>query len=211
MRENLLKEILFYSKLLHKNGFVSATDGNISVRKEDGYFITPSGIPKRELKENLIVALDSHGNPSKGEPSSELKMHLAIYKARKDIKAIVHAHPPFTTALSLIDVNFDKIPLSEFFITLQRVRTINYFAPGSSELAKKIASIFKCLDVQGAVLKNHGAVTTGKSLRGAYYRMEALEHSSKIYFIAKVIGKPKNFSKETVKRLIETGKNYGLE
>lgn len=211
MKENLLKEILFYSKLLHKNGLVSATDGNISVRKKGGFFITPSAFPKRELEKNQIVELDSQGNPAKGKPSSESKMHLAIYNAGKDINAIVHAHPPFTTALSLIDADFEKIPLSEFFISLQRVKTLCYVEPGSAELAKKVSALFRNPDVHAVILKNHGAVTTGNSLKGAYYRMEALEHSSKIYFMASVIGRPKSFDKDIINRLIEMGKKYGFK
>ncbi len=211
MKENLLKEIIFYSKLLHKNGLVSATDGNISVRRKGGFYVTPSGFPKRELDKIKIVELDSRGNPSNGKPSSESKMHLAIYNERKDVNAIVHAHPPFTTALSLIDTDFEKIPLSEFFISLQRVKTLCYVEPGSAELAKKVSSLFRNLDVRAVILKNHGAVTTGDSLKSAYYRMEALEHSSKIYFMALVIGKPKSFNKEIIKRLIEMGKKYGFK
>ncbi|MCX7829919.1 MAG: class II aldolase/adducin family protein [Acidobacteria bacterium] len=211
MKKTLLAEIVFYSKLLHKNGLVSGTDGNISARTIRGFWATPTGFPKRELKENQIIELDPKGNPLSGVPSSEIKMHLEIYNARKDVNAIVHAHPPFATALSLIDENFEKIPLSEFFITLQKVEVIGYKEPGSIQLAKEAANRFLSPYTRAVILKNHGAVTIGNSLKSAYYRMESLEHSSKIFFLAKLLGNPKTFDKKLVARLIELGNNYGLK
>lgn len=211
MKRALLKEFIFYSKLLHKNGLVSATDGNISLRLENGFLATPSSFPKRELKEEQIVEIDAQGKPLSGKPSSEIKMHLEIYKTRKDVNAVVHAHPPFVTALSLIDEDFERIPLSEFFITIQKVKILEYKEPGSFELAKETAKLFKTKEPRAVVLKNHGAVTVGSSLKSAYYRMESLEHSSKIYFLAKLLGKPQSFDKNLISRLVEMGKNYGLK
>jgi L-fuculose-phosphate aldolase len=212
MKKTFLDDIVFYSKLLHQNGFVSATDGNISIRYNKGFLVTPSGFPKREVKKNDIVKIDLKGNPlSAKAPSSEIKMHLAIYKTRNDVKAVVHAHPPFATALSLIDEDFENIPLSEFFITLQKVKKVGYFEPGSEKLALEVAKCFKSKETRAVVLKNHGAVTVGNSLKSAFYRMESLEHSSKIYFLAKLIGNPKSFDKELKSRLIQIGKNYGLK
>ncbi|MFB3851967.1 MAG: class II aldolase/adducin family protein [Acidobacteriota bacterium] len=211
MKRALLKEFIFYSKLLHKNGLVSATDGNISLRLDNGFLATPSGFPKRELKEEEIVELDAQGNSLSGKPSSEIKMHLEIYKTRKDVNAVVHAHPPFVTALSLIDEDFERIPLSEFFITIQKVKTLGYIEPGSFELARKTAKLLKAKETRAVVLKNHGAVTVGNSLKSAYYRMESLEHSSKIYFLAKLMGNPKSFDKNLKSKLVAMGKNYGLK
>lgn len=212
MKVSYLEDIVFYSKLLHKNGFVSSTDGNISLRHNKGFFATPSGFPKRELKKSDIVEIDLNGNPlSAKAPSSEIKMHLAIYRTREDVNAVVHAHPPFVTALSLIDEDFEKIPLSEFFITLQKVAKIGYKEPGSEDLAAEVAKNFKLKETRAVVLKNHGAVTVGTSLKSAFYRMESLEHSSKIYLLSKLIGNPKSFNKKIKERLIKMGKNYGLK
>lgn len=211
MTPDFLKEILFYSKLLHKNGFVSSTDGNISIKHSKGFLVTPSGFPKREIKKKDIVKIDEEGNIISGSPSSEIKMHLKIYKVRKDVSAVIHSHPPFATALSLVDFDFNDIPLSEFFITLQKVSIIGYKEPTSKELAMEVAKQFKSKETRAVVLKNHGAVTVGRTLREAYYRMESLEHSSKIYFIAKLLGNPKSFSKDLQRKLILIGKNYGIK
>lgn len=211
MSSDFLREILFYSKLLHKNGLVSSTDGNISLKYEKGFLVTPSGFPKRELKKKDIVKIDEEGNIISKSPTSEIKLHLEIYKVRKDVSAVVHSHPPFTTALSLVDFDFNEIPLSEFFITLQKVSTVGYKEPGSRALALEVAKQFKAKETRAVVLKNHGAVTIGVSLKEAYYRMESLEHSSKIYFIAKLLGSPKSFSKDLQRRLILIGKNYHIK
>ncbi len=205
-----LKEVIYYSKLLHKQNLVSSTDGNLSVRIGDGFVITPTGVPKRELKVEDLVNLDKNGKPLKnGKPSSEVNLHLEIYKRRKDVNAIVHAHPPFTIALSLIADSLEDFPLSETIITLGKVSIAPFKMPGSLELAKEVADILG--EGRAVILKNHGAVTVGSSIKSAYYRMESLEHSSKILFLSKLLGKPSSFTKKQISDLNKISKNYGLK
>jgi len=189
-----LKEVVYYAKLLHKQNLVSSTDGNLSIRRDDGFVITPTSIPKRELKVEDLVNLDKNGKQLKNrKPSSEVNLHLEIYKRRKDVNGIVHAHPPFTIALSLIVDSLEEFPLSETIITLGKVKIAPFKMPGSIELAKEVAKVLG--EGRAVILKNHGAVTVGGSLQSAYYRMESLEHSSKILFLSKLLGKPSSFTK----------------
>lgn len=208
---NLKKEIIFYSKKLHEKGFVSATDGNISVKVKKRFIVTPTSFPKQELKEKDLVDLDKNGNPIKGNPSSEVKMHLKIYETREEIQAVVHAHPPFVTALSLIVEDFDVIPLSEFFITLKKVKVLPFLLPGSEKLSEEVREAVKDKNVTALVLKNHGAVTIGISLKSAFYKMEALEHAAKTFLFSNILGSPKPFPKKVIEKLIKIGENYGLK
>lgn len=203
-----LKEVIRYAKLLHKKGFVSSSDGNISIRSKEGIFITPSGIPKRELKEKDLIFLKEEKKVDGA--SSETSLHLEIYKKRDDVFAIVHAHPPFTTALSLTDISYEGCPLSESIITLSVVKMVPFKMPGSIELAQETAKVLG-KEGRAVILKNHGAVTVGSSLRTAYYRMEALEHSSKIFFLANLFGKVKPFDKKLIEKLLKISKEYGLK
>jgi L-fuculose-phosphate aldolase len=211
MKDGARETLLRYSKLLHKNGLVSSSDGNLSFRlPEGGFIVTPSGIPKRELSRDLLVMLDGKGNSVSGKPSSEWKLHYEIYKKRKDAGAVVHAHPPFAIALSLLGISLEDCPLSEVRIALGSVKLVPYQEPGTLNLAQNAAKALG-KDGKAAILCNHGAVAVGRDIKSAYYRMEALEHASKIYYHALLLGKPKPFSPAVKKRLDQIAKIYNKE
>lgn len=203
-----MNEIAKYSRLLHKKGLVSATDGNLSERLPlGGFVVTPSGVPKREVSEKMLVKMDRAGKAVSGNASSEWQLHKAVYASRKDVGAVVHAHPPYAVALSLLGMSLEDCPLSEVRISLGAVKLVPYEEPGSIKLAERAA---KALGKEGkaVILANHGAVAVGRDIRSAYYRMEALEHAAKIYFHALMLGKPKPFSAAIKKRLDRIAKIY---
>lgn len=162
---------------------VVACDGNISFRRPDGTIvITPSGMPKGELKPSQLLVLDAEGNVVKGsrKPSSETNMHLEIYKARPDVQAIMHAHPIVATAVTVAGLPFPSRIVTEGAMVLgDTVPVVPYEAPGSMELARACAEYAKKANV--LLMERHGALALGKELHEALYRLETLEAVAKIY------------------------------
>ena len=195
---------------LHDRGYVSATDGNLSARLPGGGFLTtPSGLPKVELTEAALVRLDESGIPAAGgKPSSEWPMHGAIYSARPDVGAVVHAHPPFATALACAGTPLDRPILSEVVISLGKVPLIPFALPSTRELALTVARGLG--DHSAALLANHGAVTVGDSPRSAYYRMETLEQAARIHLYTRLLGGGAPLPRESVEALRTLGEGYSL-
>lgn len=163
-------------------GLVAACDGNISFRRADGLIvITPSGVPKGELKPKrlLVLNLDGQVVAGVGKPSSEAGMHLAIYRQRKDVHAIIHAHPQTATAITVAGIPFPADVVTAGAMVLGHVPTVPYAAPGSPELAQETADAAMHCNV--LLLEHHGAVTLGYDLKEAFYRMETLEMTAKMY------------------------------
>ncbi|WP_457755476.1 class II aldolase/adducin family protein [Thermodesulfatator indicus] len=165
-------------------GLMVGTEGNLSVRVKDKVYITPSGVFKKELSPQDIVVLDLEGNVLEGRnPSSEYRMHLALYEAREDITAIIHAHPPYTLALDLTGEDFSRDYLAEMPMILRKISRVPYREPGTEELAQEVAKAAKETNV--LVLERHGAVTLGKSLSQALNLMLVLEKVCKVILLAK--------------------------
>jgi len=209
MADEARRDLVTYGRRLYEKGFVAATDGNLSVRLPGGGFLaTPTGLPKGELSESVMARLDGHGRPSAGQPSSEWPMHLAIYEARADVAAVVHAHPPFATALACAGRGIDRPVLSEVVISLGTVPLAPFELPSTSDLARGVAS---ALAGNAAVLlANHGAVTVGPDLRTAYYRMETLEQAARISLYADLLGGGNPLPEPAVRALKNLGEGYGL-
>ena len=161
---------------------VVACDGNISFRRKDGNIvITPSGYPKGELTPDMLVVIDAKGNnlSNNFKPSTEMNMHLAIYRLRPDVNAIVHAHPPVATAVTVAGTVFPNNIVTEGRDFLGPVATVPYEDPASEELAQACAKAMLGHNV--ILMANHGATTVGKNLKEAGYRMETLEAVASIY------------------------------
>lgn len=162
----------------------ASLEGNISVRfKNETLLCTPAGIPKFRLRPNEIVHVDLLGNAlSSGSPTSELALHLAIYRDRPDCQAIVHAHPPFATALawSHAKPRLDLAP--EALMVLGAVALVPYFTPGTAEVDAAIRPFAK--HHKSFLLANHGAVTLGSSVEDAFCRMEILERVCRVGSLA---------------------------
>jgi L-fuculose-phosphate aldolase len=175
---SLRADLIWVCRQLCGRGLVAATDGNVSCRCEDGLvLITPSGIPKGELEATDLLRIDDQGQVVAGarKPSSEFRMHLAVYERRPDVGAIVHAHPPLLTAFTLAAVPFVAEALPEVWLNVGPVPTAPYATPSTSEVVASIAPYIE--GHQAILLERHGSLTMGKDLKEAYLRLEKLEHA----------------------------------
>ncbi len=203
-------------KICHKvyaKGFVSAYDGNISaVASPETFYITRSAISKGDVTVDDILEIDFHGNivSGKGKISTEYKIHLFAYAHRKEVNAVVHCHPTYATAFASTGQGLTKNVFPEVVLTLGKVPLCKYATPSTDDLPQ---SMKPYIDYAWALLlQNHGAVTLGKTLNDAYFKMEKLEHVAKILFLAKQLGGEKELPIEKVKELFDISKSaYGLD
>ncbi|MBF0207891.1 MAG: class II aldolase/adducin family protein [Oligoflexia bacterium] len=177
------KEIVKVVHLMYQRQFIAASDGNVSALLDDGNVITtPSGIPKGLINEDDLVIVNRHGEKIAGaehlQPSSELKMHLRVYELRSDVRAIVHAHPPITTAFSVANVRLSDVILPETIFTLGMIEFSEYATPTTEKVAESISEAVVSNDV--IVLTRHGSLTVGKTLMEAFSKLDSLEHTCKI-------------------------------
>lgn len=206
-------QIVKISHLLYKNKFVSAYDGNISALSDRStIFITRSNVCKGDLTSDDILEIDLDGNliSGEGKVSTENKLHRFIYQNRKDVKAIIHCHPIYSTALTLVNEGFLENYFPEVFLTLGNIPICKYATPSTDELIDSIKNYVK--DSNVLLLQNHGAVTFGSSIIDAYYKMEKLEHSAHTISIACLIGLPRKLTSEDLKKLISIAEStYGIK
>lgn len=202
-------EIVRFGKLLHQTGLVAATDGNLSVRLGDGTFLcTPTVMSKGLMEPDDLVIVDPLGQKVSGRRnvSSEIAMHLFIYRNRPDVGAVVHAHPPTATGFAAAGIPLDKALCSEIVITLGTVPLANYETPGTPELAEALAPLVG--DHDAILMANHGVVTYGEDLLTAYMNMETVEHYAKIALVTHMLGKQKPLSETHVSKLREIRMKY---
>ena len=167
-------------RMYHKN-FVAANDGNISVKTgPDAIWTTPTGVSKGYMTPDMMVKMNLSGKIMSGtlEPSSEIKMHVRVYRENPEVRAVVHAHPPVATSHAIAGIALDKPILTEAILTLGVVPIAPYATPGSPDVPDSIAPF--CKDYNAVLLANHGALTWGTDLMQAYFRMESLEHYAHI-------------------------------
>ena len=201
-------DLVTFGRRLYEKGFVAATDGNLSARQQEGFLATPTGLPKGELQAGFLARLDREGRSVQGRVSSEWPMHHAIYRAMPEVGAVVHAHPPFATALACAGLAIDRPMLSEVVISLGSVPLVPFEIPSTPELAEKVAE-----GLRGRVavlLANHGAVTVGPDVRTAYYRMETLEQTARIFLYAELLGGARPLPHAAVEALRDLGQGYRL-
>lgn len=210
---SLEEDLIRICHKVYEKGFVSAYDGNISAATHDNTFlITRSGVNKGEVTHKDILEIDITGRILKGEGrvSTEYKLHFFAYSRRKEVNAIVHCHPVFTTAFSTAGEELPHYIFPEVILTLGKIPLCKYATPSTEELPK---SLMPYIDFAWAfMLQNHGAVTLGKSLDDAYYKMEKLEQSAKTIFLAKMLGKVNPLSSEQINELISIAESaYGIK
>jgi L-fuculose-phosphate aldolase len=205
------EEICFVGHKLWEKGWVASNDGNISVRiGADKFLTTPTGVSKLLLKPEMILTVNSKSEVVQGnkkyKPSSEFPMHARCYKERNDINAVVHAHPPYSTAFAVANIPLDNYILPEAIIAFGAVPVAQYATPSTQEVPDSIA---KWLDKHDVILmQNHGALTLSQTLMGAYYRLETLEMLAKTTFIANLIGKPKELSQKQIQDCLTLRQKY---
>ena len=206
-KQNLVKAC----RKLADRGFVAATDGNVSLRLDDGtILITPSGRSKAEVDEDelIVVGLDGRVVGGIGRPSTEFGMHTLIYRKRPDVRAIVHAHPVHATAFAAARIALDKLIFPEVIVTLGRIPLADYSTPSTAEVAAAIEPLV--VDFDAILLANHGVVTCGPDLDDAYNKMEKVEHTAAVNFIAMQLGGAKELTVDEVQRLASVSeRSYG--
>jgi len=198
------REILRIGKLLHDRGLIAATDGNISVRlSEHSVLITPTCISKGMMATEDLVVVDMHGRRLSGfrDVSSEIAMHMTIYRMRPDIFAVVHAHPPTATGFAACGLALDQALISEVLLSLGDVPLARYATPGTSELSEALEPFIP--DHDAVLMANHGVVTYGADLMQAYLNMETVEHFAKIALVVKQLGCGHPLGTDQVNRLLE--------
>ena len=202
-------EIVRFGKMLHQTGLVAATDGNLSVRLENGNVLsTPTLMSKGLMEPQDLVMVDPSGNKVNGSRgvSSEIAMHLLIYRLRPDVGAVVHAHPPTATGYAAAGIALDRALCSEIIVTLGSVPLANYETPGTQELAEALAPLVAEHDA--ILMANHGVVTCGADLLTAYMNMETVEHFAKIALVTHLLGKQQPLSDQHVDKLREMRVKY---
>src|SRR4030095_7082143 len=198
----LKSEIIYYSKLCYSNGYVKAADGNLSVRTKKNYILaTATETRKGKLEPGDLVKVDLKGKLIQGKKksSTELKLHLFIYNKRKDVNAVVHTHPVFSSAFAASGEALDKIVLPEIYLKFGKIPLAKYGTPSTDELPASIADYIA--DYNAILLANHGLVTCGASIEEAYYLTEKVEQFAKISFYSRLLGGEKQLTKEQIKKL----------
>ena len=205
--------IVEIGRRLHERGLISGIDGNISIRlSKSRVLVTPSGVNKGYLRPSDLLIVDIEDGSKvkgKGKPTSEIRMHLEAYRLRSDIGAVVHAHPPTAVALSVAGVSLSQCFIAEDLLQYGIVPTAPYATPGSEDVPRALARYI--VDHEAVMLERHGSVTVGRTVYEAYNRLESLEHTAKITFMALQLGNPKPLPDREVERLIELAESMGVK
>jgi L-fuculose-phosphate aldolase len=196
------KIIIEIGKLLYDRSYVVSSDGNVSIRLgEDLVLATPTMTCKGRMTEDSLALTDMDGKPlGKQKASSELAMHLLIYKERPDIKAVCHAHPPHGTAFAVAGLAIDQPILSEVILTLGCVPLTGYGTPSTNELTEAMKPFVK--NHNALLMANHGAVAYGEDAWQAFDRLETLEHTAKIAILSRALGGANNLPADAIEKLI---------
>lgn len=196
------QEIIEAGKRLYQKGMVASNDGNISARlNENEILITPTGVCKGDMTPDQLLKVDMNGNVLSGfmKPTSEMKMHLAVYRNRSDVRGVVHAHPPKATAFAVAGLGFDKITLPEVVFSLGQIYLAEYGTPSTEQVPRSVEKHISSADA--LLLANHGALTVGSSVIDAYYKMETLEHFASISIYARLLGGEKALNENQANEL----------
>jgi len=197
------REIVFFGKILHQFGYVAAMDGNLSVRlDEERILATPTAMSKGLLRPSDLVIVDRDGRLIAGRHpvSSEIAMHLMIYRLRPDIRAIVHAHPPTSTGFAAAGMALNQPLVCEVVIGLGSIPLAKYGTPGTPELCDSLAPLIPQYDA--ILMANHGVVAYADTLHDAYMKMETVEHFARIALVTHVLGCQQPLGEEELGKLI---------
>jgi len=196
------RDIVAVCQRLYQRGFIAGTEGNVSaLETPERLWITPSGHHKGLLQPADLLLIDLQGGVlfGNGQPSSETPMHLALYRCRPDIRAVVHAHPPLATALTVAGCRLEPPLLPEAVVALGEVPTIAYQMPTTWQFANAVGAAMR--HAAAALLENHGSVTVGPSLHAAFNRMEIVERAAQVLYLAKLLGRVQPLSPDAVAAL----------
>lgn len=198
------RQICEVGRRLYQHFFVAANDGNISVRlNEREILMSPASVSKADMHPDSLVKITPEGEQisANGDyrASSESRMHLAIYRERPDIRAVVHAHPPTATGFAVANFGLDQPFLPEVVVRTGATPVVPYTIPGGDELPQSMIPYIK--DHLTLLLGNHGVVAYGPTLRDAMFNMETIELNARIYLTAYQLGHVQFLNEEEVAAL----------
>ncbi|MBZ5682109.1 MAG: class II aldolase/adducin family protein [Acidobacteriia bacterium] len=202
-------EIVRYGRMLHGRGFVAAMDGNLSVRLKSGkILVTPTCVSKGTMRPTDLVIVNMEGERVAGRRNvtSEIGMHLLIYRLRPDIQAIVHAHPPTATGFAAAGIPLTEPLVCEVVIGLGCIPLARYGTPGTSELAKTLEPFVPNYDA--ILMSNHGVVAYADTLEHAYMKMETVEHFAQIALVTHLLGRQQPLQEGDVEKLLLARAKY---
>jgi len=211
LESSLRADIVEVGRRMYARGYTASNDGNISARLgSDRLLMTPKSVCKGFMTPDMMCITDLEGKKIAGDrdPSSEMLMHLEVYRQRPDANAVVHAHPPTATGFAVAGIPLDRAVLAEVLTTLGSIPIAAYATPSTRELPEAVRQYVKAHD--GMLLANHGALTIGADLFSAYFKMETIEHFAKISLVARLLGGENLISREEVIRLQGLRGSYGI-
>jgi L-fuculose-phosphate aldolase len=207
--DELRREIVEIGRWIHRLGFVTGYDGNISARLDSQRILsTPTTICKGMMQVDDLVVVDYEGKKITGRRNvtSEMAMHLLIYKRRPDVHGVVHAHPPTATGYAAAGLSLNKALVSEVVLSLGCIPLARYGTPGTPELTEALYPLVASFDA--ILMANHGVVTCGPDLERAYFKMETVEHFAKISLVTELLGRQVLLSETDVDKLLEARARY---
>jgi L-fuculose-phosphate aldolase len=210
--QQLRADIIQVGRLMFDKGWIAANDGNLSVRLEDDRILaTPTGVCKGMMDATDLILCNLEGEKVCGERelTTEMGMHLAIYRLRPDVRGIVHAHPPAATGFAAAGRALNLALLPEVIICLGSVPLADYGQPGTAALLEGMLPYIPKYDA--LLLANHGAVAYGEDLLQAYFRMETVEHLARIALVAELLGGPKVLPRAEVQKLFDSRARYRVQ
>lgn len=203
------EEIVHYGRMLHERGFVAAMDGNLSVRLDyDRLLVTPTCVSKGAMRPADMVIVDQDGERLAGRRNvtSEIGMHLLVYRLRPDVRAIVHAHPPTATGFAAAGIPLTEPLVCEVVMGLGCIPLARYGTPGTSELAQTLEPYVPNYDA--ILMSNHGVVTYGDTLEHAYMKMETVEHFAQIALVTHLLGRQQPLKDVEIEKLLLARTKY---
>jgi L-fuculose-phosphate aldolase len=212
VESQLRADIVEVGRRMYAREYTDSNAGNISVRLgDDRLLMTPKSVCKGFMTPDMMCITDLDGRKLQGDrdPSTEMLMHLEVYRQRPDVQAVVHAHPPIATGFAVAGIPLDRPVLAEVLTTLGSIPIAAYATPSTKELPEAVRKYIKAHD--GMLLANHGALTVGGDVFAAYYKMETIEHFATISLAARLLGRENLIARDEVLRLQELRGTYGIK
>ncbi|MGA3027749.1 MAG: class II aldolase/adducin family protein [Bryobacteraceae bacterium] len=205
------QEIVEIGRLMYQKGWTAANDGNITIRLDDRRLLcTPTGVSKGMMKPEDMCVCDMDGAVLEGSRgrTSEILMHLTIYRMRPDVQSVVHAHPPVATGFAAAGRALNLALLPEVVVNLGCIPLAEYGLPGTPELTRDMLPYIPRYDA--LLMGNHGVVAYGADLRKAFFNMETVEHFAQVTLVAELVGGPRVLPRREVQKLFDSRGRYGV-
>jgi L-fuculose-phosphate aldolase len=189
--KKLRKLVKKTAKRLGKRGFTSATRSSVSLRMDgDRYLVTPKGVYLRKMKKKMVLTIDAAGHPIYGrygwQPSDDLPLHMAVYQARGDVNGVIHAHPPYLSALALAVDKLDAQALPDSLQVLGQAVRAEELDPVNGDVPAGLLNALTNGDV--ILLPGNGVLIVSRALDQAFATLDQMEHDAQVYAVAKSAG-----------------------